>query len=75
MNAKNVTILHIWLTENGNSSRELLCKNVGISLATLQRILSGSTKPRFSTRYKIYKLTGVSLCDEDNFHLIKDQAS
>ena len=65
------TTLHIWIAENGDSkARELICREVHMTTATLCRILKGH-KPRFEIRYRIYKLTGIKLSDDDDFPAIQ----
>lgn len=63
----NFNLLYFWIAENGGSeAKKRICKEARISLNTLYRILEGSpSKP--DTRYLIHKLTGVKLCDEDDF--------
>ena len=63
----NSTALHIWIAENGDhKARELVCKEALITSATLCRVLKGHM-PKFEIRYRVYKLTGIKLSDEDDF--------
>ncbi len=66
----NITALNIWIAENGGSSaKELICKESGLTLSSLNRILGhkSQSKPRFKTRYFIWKITGVSIYELDDF--------
>ena len=78
MNTKlktNSVALHIWIAENGDChARELVCKSALMTNATLCRILKGHM-PRFEIRYRIYKLTGIKLNEEDDFPALKMNAS
>jgi hypothetical protein len=59
--------LHIYIAENGgHEARVNICKEAKISLSTLKSVLDGHI-PRFEARYRIYKLTGIKLCAEDDF--------
>ena len=63
----NSTALHILIAENGdNKARELICDSAHMTTATLCRILKGHM-PKFEIRWRVYKLTGVKLCEEDDF--------
>lgn len=67
--------LHIWIAENGDTkARALLCKEALMNTSTLCRILKGNM-PRFETRYRIYKITGIKLNEEDNFPEMKAQSA
>lgn len=71
----NSTALYIWIAENGDTAaREIIKREAKLCSATLSRILNGHM-PRFETRYRIYKLTGIKLNEEDNFPEIKMNAS
>lgn len=72
----NSTHLHIWIAENGDDkARKQICEFAKITSATLCRILKGRM-PKFEIRYRIFKLTGVSLNDLDQFpDIVKQQAS
>lgn len=76
MNTKyNITPLQIWIAENGETqAKDLICKEAGITRTTLSRILNGSTT-RFGVRYRIYKLTGIKLSNEDDFPPLSEIAS
>jgi len=75
-NKTNSNALYIWIAENGDTkARQLIKQECKLCSATLSRILGGHV-PRFETRYRIYKLTGVKLSGEDDFpDLSKVQAS
>jgi predicted transcriptional regulator len=74
-NKTNSTALHIWIAENGDhAARELICKEAVITTSTLCRILKGAM-PRFENRYRIYKLTGIKLNDDDQFPEQRQNAS
>jgi len=60
--------LKIWIAENGDrKAKALLCELVGIHRITLYHILNGQN-PHFENRYRIFKLTGVKINDEDDFN-------
>lgn len=63
----NSIALHIWIAENGDhEAREKVCEAAHMTTATLCRILKGHM-PRFEIRYRIFKLTGIKLCEDDDF--------
>ena len=69
MNKKptNSTALYIWIAENGDTvARDKIKAEAKLCSATLSRILGGHN-PRFETRYRIYKLTGIKLLEDDDF--------
>ena len=64
---KRILALYIWVAENGDhKAREIICESAHITTTTLHRILKGHT-PKFEIRYRIYKLTGIKLCEDDDF--------
>jgi len=66
-NKTNSIALHIWIAENGDHmARNAISRNAHITNATLCRILKGHM-PRFEIRYRIFRLTGISLNSEDEF--------
>lgn len=75
-NKTNSTALHIWIAENGDvAAKEAICKAAQITQSTLSRVLSKGRMPRFEARYRIFKLTGIKLCDSDEFPEQKQNAS
>lgn len=67
-NNVNTFALLKWIVDNGElKAKQYLCQHVGISIASINRLLAGETTPRREHRYKIYSVTGVSLLEEDNF--------
>lgn len=73
----NFTLLYIWIAENGDDkARKEICETVKITSVTLCRILKGKM-PKFEVRYRIFKLTGVSLNEADGFEVFakREQAS
>jgi transcriptional regulator with XRE-family HTH domain len=75
-NKTNILPLVIWLAENGDSkARTKLCHEAGLSASTLSNILNRGRMPKFSIRYRIYKLTGIKLNDLDEFPEQKQNAS
>ena len=59
--------LHIWIAENGDQeARKVILNNAKFCNATLSRILGGHM-PRLEIRYRIYKLTGIKLNEDDAF--------
>ena len=64
----NITKLRIWIAENGDQeAREAIYKAGPISQGSLSRVLKKGQIPRWEVRYRIYKLTGIKLCEDDEF--------
>lgn len=67
-NKPNILPLIFWLAENGDSkARAKLCHEAELSPSTLNSILNKGHMPKLSIRYRIFKLTGIKLNDEDQF--------
>ena len=63
----NSMALCIWVAEHGDSkARAIIKKEACVCEATISKILNGHM-PRPGIRYRIYKLTGVKLCGDDDF--------
>lgn len=67
-NNLNTFALLKWIVDNGElEAKQYLSQHVGISIASINRLLAGGTTPRREHRYKIYSVTGIILRKEDNF--------
>lgn len=75
MKTNNTTSLFVHIAENGDrEEKERICKLASVSETTLNKILRGHM-PRPCVRYRIYKVTGIKLNEEDNFPEVKAQSA
>ena len=57
-----------WIADNGDvQAKQYLSEQVGLSIGSINKLLSGNSTPRRVHRYKIYSVTGVILLESDNF--------
>lgn len=72
----NHTLLFIHIAENGDrKEKDRICQAAKISMSTLAKILKGHT-PKPEIRYRIYKITGIKLDENDDFpEFVKQNAS